>query len=193
MLVDRKLNMVFPVDCDGGPYYVHSMPIGRETFERYHLVIAKVFTQFYAAKINVVAAPKVAALMLKDAAVRMGIWDDAPTGELGVGRGLMGEIRRLSNVVMPTATGWGTIPLEEAISRNLLTPDDLAEVEGAIVYFTVASSMHRKADLSGIMIGVDSLWGTKTSRSTLSEFSGSLPTSTETDPSEIAAGLSVPS
>lgn len=193
MRIDRNLNLVLPIDTDTGTIYVHSMPISREVFEKYYRVISKVFAQIIAEGFaySLAAGPRVASVMLRETAKELGQWD----GPDGVENGLMAEIRRLSNVVMPTTEGgWSTIPFQEAITRKLLDPEDIMEAEGAIVFFTCNSSMHRRDQLKDILDGMVRLWDAQIISLNSSAFCNSLPISTVTDSSgETAPISSVPS
>jgi hypothetical protein len=191
MRIDRKLNLVVPVERDGEkPIYVYSAPIGQDVFDAYFLPISKTFSAIYAEGLNVMAGPRVAAMLLKQISKDLNIWE----GDDGVEIGLMGEIRRLCTVAAPTPTGWDRIPLEVAVSRGLLDAQDVSEVEGAITFFIVASAMHKRSDLKGILGGMARLWGAQLSSSSFTEFVSSLPTSTPADSSgETATPSSTPS
>lgn len=175
--INRKLNFVIPIENDDGTkLYVHSTPIRRETFELYFKVIAKAFSEIYAGGLGITSAPRVAAMLIKQHAQEMGIWD----GPKGVKHGLMEEIRRLSNVVAPSGHGWELIPLDDAISQNIINEDDASEVENAICYFIVASAMHKKAELGPVLELVSKLWSAQVSSLNVSEFVASLPILTAT-------------
>jgi hypothetical protein len=176
--VDRKMNLVVPVEnADGSKTYVHSMPIARETFERYHLAISKTFAAIYHENLGPTAGPRVAALMLRSIAEKMGAWEYGKDGTPGVEAGLMSEIRRLSNVIALTPSGWAPIPLQEALDKNLISEDDKSEVENAIVFFIVASAMHLKREIAAILNGVAEIWDAQITLLSVSEFARSLPTS----------------
>jgi hypothetical protein len=183
--IDRRLNIVFPIERESGPIYVHATPISRETFERYFVPISKTFAAIYAEGLNVIAGPRIAALMLKRIATEMGTLD----GPTGVRRGLLLEMQRLANVVLPhpSGNGWGTMPLHDAIDRELLDEDDVAEVEGVLAFFTCVSAMHTRAQLPAILAGM-SLWQAQTSSLNSTEFANSLQTST---PAESSGGSPV--
>jgi hypothetical protein len=172
--ISKKLNIVVPVTRDDGvEIYVHSSPIAREVFERYHQVIAKTFSAIYGSGYGTISGPRIAALLLRDAAVELGQWD----GEDGVEAGLINEMRRLSNVLMPSANGWDTVPIDEAISRGYLSEDDAAEVNNVIAFFTVASAMHKKNEIGSILDAVGKLWGAQTTSFNVTEYGLSLRTS----------------
>lgn len=177
MKIDRQLNLVIPVERETGTLYVHSMPIGREVFERYFLVISKTFASIYSEGLNVMAGPRVAALMLRQTAETMGVW----LGEDGVEAGLMAEIRRLSNVLTLGDNGWQMQPLQVALDRQVLDAEEVSEVENAIVFFTVASLMHHRSEREGVVTGAAKMWNAQISSQSIMELKASLQTLTETD------------
>lgn len=175
MRIDRKLNLVVPVEREDGALYVHAAPLSREVFERYFLVISKTFAAIYGERLNVVAGPRVAALMLRKVAQDMGVWD----GPEGAALGLMGEIRRLSNVMVPrSGGGWEMVPLDSAISSQMLDEDEVSEVEGAIAFFMVASAMHKRADLPPIWAALEAFWDAEATSLNAMGYVSSLKTST---------------
>jgi hypothetical protein len=174
--INKKLNMVIPVERDEGKVYVHSVPISSEVFERYHLVIAQTFSAFHLHALGPIGAPRTAALILKDIAKNKGAWE----GEDGIEFGLMGEIRRLTNVAVAGARGWEPVPLEEAVRLGVLDDQDKSEVENAIVYFTVSSAMYRRGELAVTLDTLCKLWDAQTTSLNITEYAASLPTSIET-------------
>lgn len=185
MNIDKKMNLVVPVyQDDGTTTYVHSMPISREVFEKYFLVLSKTFSAMHAEGLGFLAGPRVASLLLRQIATDMGAWD----GEAGVKRGLVGEMIRLTNVIAPG----GIIPMQEAVDQKVFSPDDLSEVENAITFFTVVCSMHRKNVLASILEQVAKLWGGQCTLFNCTDFAASLRTSTVTEDSTKKAASSVP-
>lgn len=177
MKIDRRLNLVIPIDRADGTIYVHSAPISRPVFEQYFKVIAQTFSAIYTQGLGFTSGPRVAAWLLRDQATKAGVWD----GEAGVERGLMNEIRRLSNVVVPSARGWTTIPFQDAVDGGSINDDDRSEVENAIVFFIVASSMHTRKELPAVLEGSTALWGAQTTSLNCTEYANSLPTPTATE------------
>lgn len=174
MKIDRRLNLVIPVDIENGTVYVHSTPIRQEVFDAYFMEIAKTFSAIYGEGLGMLAGPRVAANVLKKVATELNRWD----GPAGVERGLMAEIRRLSNVIAPSGNGWAPLPFDQAVKQGLLDAADVAEVENAIVFFTVVSFMHRRAEVREILEGAAQLWGAQVESSSVTEFTASLPIST---------------
>ena len=172
MEIDRKLNLVLTVErADGSIVHVHSTPIRQAVFAQYYKVLAKTFAQIYSGGYGVTAAPRIAAMLLKDVAAEEG-------GRAGVQEGLINEIRRVTNVVVLGERGWETLPLDDALKRDLLDEDDASEVENAVVFFIVASVMHKRAELRAVLDVVRGIWGGQLVSSTCTEYAASLPTST---------------
>ena len=192
MRIDRKLNFVIPVETgDGTEVYVHATPIGAEVFRRYHLVIAKTFAMIHQEGLGAIAAPRVAAEMLREVARSM---DETGARLADVEQGLLAEVSRLSNVLRPGPSGWEMVPLSEAIKDGTISPEDANEVENALAFFTVSSAMHRRAVLEPVLRGAAMLWGGRVESLSCAEFSRSLPTLTATERSGATAPTSsVPS
>lgn len=177
MRLDDKLNLIIPIPRGSGFIYVHSAPLSREVFEQHYLIIARTFAALTAEGLSVAAAPRVAALMLKDLATKAGNWD----GAQGVAQTLIQEMVRLSHIVVPRtddAGGWEAKPLYPALRDGTITDDERSEVMGAIVFFTVNSAMHRRMTLLIVLEMMDGLWGTLTSPLGPTEYADSLPRST---------------
>ena len=166
--LDSRLNLVVPIEReDGSTIYVHSMPISREVFEANFLVISKAFTALFAQQLNVRSGPRVAHLMLRQTAQEMGIWDT-------VQGSLMAEIRRLSNVLMPGANGWDTVPYQDALNRKLINQDDASEAEGAICFFILTSAMFKKRNLESFLEAACDLWGMSVTLLNVTDYGNSL-------------------
>ena len=154
--IDKRLNLVIPVEDGGSALYVHSTPIPRAVFKRYSKIIARTFNEIYGGGYGVIAGPRIAADLLESAARASNEWD----GPTGVERGLLGEVYRLTNVAVPGAFGgWDVVPYQIAVSTGQISEDDADEVNNALVFFTVASSMHKKTDLPDIIHASSRLWG----------------------------------
>ena len=187
MRIDRRLNLVVPVEREGeANIYVHSMPISRAVFEDHFLILSQAYTMIYDQGIGVTSGPRVAAMVIRRVAERLNVWE----GEGGVGNALMNEIRRLSNAIVPNPKGgWQTLPFEIVRERmghddQTMTEDEVAEVENAICFFIVASAIHKKNVLPGILGLVGNLWETRTTYSNATDYAASLPTWTKADSTE---------
>lgn len=184
--INKKLNLVFPVDTSAGEVYVHSIPISREVFERYYRVIARTMAAVYRDGMSIFTGPRIATLLLRDLATQDGNWD----GVDGVQNGLLNEIKRLTNVTVAAASrGWETIPYADACARGIIDEDDSTEVEGILCFFTFASWIHRHEHLAGILASMGQLWGAQTTSSSCTEYAASLPTSTVVVSSGVTAAI----
>lgn len=183
MRIDDRLNLVIPVERgDGDRVYVHSTPIGEETFERYYLVLSKLFSRMMTEGLREISGPRVAYLMLRDVALATprtpltNWWE----GTDGVEMGLMAEVERLTNVVGPDPRGggWATMPLRAAVAQGWLTQGELSEVMGQITFFTMASSAPPKETRTGFIRQAARLYDSLITSSNSTEYARSLRTST---------------
>lgn len=135
--INEKLNLVVPLYRDTGLYaYVHSVPISREVFEANFLLISKTFTAIYTEGLSEITGPRVASLVMHKVADAM---QASTKSDVNPAQALTNEIRRLTTVLLPTESGWGTLTLHDALSLRKLDEDDVTEVENAIVFFLSAS------------------------------------------------------
>lgn len=172
MKIARNMNFVLPVDTDMGKGYVHATPISKEVYREHFYILSKTFSAIFSEGLGVVAGPRVAYLMLEKISQNEKVWD----GETGVKNTLLNEIIRLSNLVYPVeGNGWDTVPLDVAIKREVIDPD---EALGELVFFTCVSSINKPHQAKEVMDQVAGLWGSAISSSTLTEWIASLPTST---------------
>ena len=183
--IDRRLNLVIPIEQGESTLYAYSMPIGREVFEKYFRTFSKTFAALYAEG-GALTGPRLAAMYLRSVAEDAGNWE----GENGVEAGLMAEILRLTTVVMPDGGVWKSVQYADAKARKLLSEDDLSEVENAIVFFTLVSHMHKRSEQMAHLSIMSTYWGAQITSSNLSEFRSSLPTLTATEITPPMAKLS---
>lgn len=176
--LDKKLNIVLPIDSG----WVHSTPVSYEIFEKYFIPISKAFARVFNEGLGTFAGPRVAYLMLKKVAEEDGNWE-TPDGQ-GVGQGLLNEIIRLSNVILPAegGHGWITMPLYEVLRQSKLDHDEKSEVLNGLVFFTLASSMARKTDLRGMLSGIVKFWDGQITSLDSTAYLASLPISTPVEP-----------
>lgn len=171
MKIARNMNFVLPVETDMGQGYVHATPISKEVYRQHFYILSKTFSAIFSEGLGVVAGPRVAYLMLEKICQDQGIWD----GASGVKNTLVNEIIRLSNLVYPVeGKGWDTVPLEVAIDREVIDPD---EALGELVFFTCVSSINKPHQAKEVMEQVAGMWGSAISSLTLTEWIASLPTS----------------
>jgi hypothetical protein len=173
--INEKLHFVMPIyDGDGAVCaYVNAAPISREVFEAHFLMISKTFAAIHGEGLGDIAGPRVASLIMRRIAAR-GKDEESATS-------LMNEIRRMTNVSMSTKAGWEMVPFQEAMDKELINADDLAEVENALVFFTVILSMHQRPVAAEMLRGAAKLWGAQISSLDYSAFHASLKTSTKVE------------
>lgn len=191
MKIDHSLNLVIPIydepittkdEATGKESqvekiraYIHAAPLPREAFNIHWFLISKAFNEIYVSGLSYTSGPRVAALMLKRVAKNMGA---AAEEEAEM---LFAEIRRNSNVLVPSKNGWETIPLDEAIQNKTLDDDDVSEVVNAITFFTLGFAMHARTERETILREAAKLWGGQIDSSPFTEFRNSLPKLTATE------------
>ena len=171
MKLNQSLNLVIPIEQDGGTIYVHATPPSAEVFDRYFLPISKTFAEIYNSGLGITAGPRVAAKYLRKISMEMGVWE----GTNGVEAGLVNEIRRLANVI---GIDGQIIPLQDIINKKELDKDNLDEVENALSFFSVASVMHLKKERGPVLNGAAALWGAQITSLDCTAFRDSLRTLT---------------
>lgn len=188
MKINKALRLVIPIESDdGSTVHVFASSISREIFEQFFVVISKAFSQIYNEGLGVTAGPRVAAMMIRKVAEDMGETDN-------VEKGLINEILRLANVVVPGEQGWDTLPFHEAIAKGSIGKEEAGEIENALSFFSLASAMHRRTEREAILKGAVALWGGQITSSDLTEFIRGLPTSTkDANSGETKKESSVPS
>lgn len=176
--INERLFLIIPIYDDQEQIiaYVHSSPLSREIFEANFLLVSKTFAAIHGEGLGEIAGPRVAALMLKQVAQHM-----SPSDPDRLWVPLLNEIRRLTNLLRLSSTAWEMVPFQEAIDKSMLNADDLAEVENALVYFTVCSAMQHRRMAAVMLPGAARLWGAQISSSPCTAFLHSLPTSTTTE------------
>ena len=168
MRINRALNLVIPIEVESGKVFVHSVPISREVFETYFLVMAKAFSAIFSNGLGATAGPPVAYLMLKE--VAGDDWED-------VKKGLIGEIVRLSNVAVLGERGWESMGLHTAFERGIFDARDRAEIEGQLVFFTLVVCMHQRPVAAAIIEIANGLWRSEATALPFTDFLKLLPTS----------------
>lgn len=174
--INNRLNVVIPVDFAQGSGWVHCVPVSRDVFEQYFDVFARALTDTYASGAQLMSA-RIAYLQLRRTAQRMGVWDT----EGGVEKGLLPEIRRLTNIIIP---GQPAMMMGKALRDGVINEEDVDELMGPVIFFTLAYWVNRKQDLPEILQVVGRVWGLQTTSLNCTEYADSLPTSTEEETSE---------
>jgi hypothetical protein len=186
MKITKDTRLSFSIDSDKyGTILVHSLPIGRDTFELYFAELAAVFHACYAnddeARHLALVGPRIAFAALKSAALARGTWK-TPSG---VEAGLINELVRLTQIayVPEGGQGWQTLPMATATSREILGEEDVEEVLNSLVFFTAACKAGPRKLVSAMMPVIGESIGWEFSFSTLTAFIDSLERSTQDEPS----------
>lgn len=143
--ITRDLKLVFPVETESnGAVYAYSLPLSRLLFEQYVMELGETYSACfggYDPKHVAMTAPQMAYPALKATATKRGTWD----GPSGVENGLINELSRLTTIAHASKDGWQQIPLQTALTREILDEDSHAEVLSSLVFFTLACRVGPRA------------------------------------------------
>lgn len=172
MQIDKSLRLVLERRNDDGKYYVYSSTVSRNMAKEYWEAIKNAIGRLYAGS-DPRMAPKFAADAVRAAARDLDMLD-------AVERFFIPEIRRLTTVIKMGAAGWEQIPFDEAVKTGLVDEDEADEIEGAIVFFTLAWRFHPTSDRAKVVMAAVLLWAGWTTSLAITDFINSLRTSPET-------------
>lgn len=194
MQITPSLNLVLPLrfGAEGEAVILgYHTPIDAVVFQANYRVIAAAKHAIFSKGLAFASesGPRIAALALRDAAKH----DAEELGVQDTSTALLGELKRLTLVLAPTAGGYEQIPVDIAISRGVIDAEDWAEGESALVFFTCVYAMARKAARESAGKAAASVLGGLTTSSMPMEFAASLPTLTQEKTSAPAPTSSVPS
>lgn len=201
MKINESLNLVVPVRSDekGAILYAYHTPISREVFETNYRILAATKAALSSKGVHYAmdAGPTIAALALRDEgrkdALERGDVDAKGNPGDGGGDALMNEIKRLTTILAPSASGWDHIPVDVAVGRDVIDADEWKEVEAKLAFFTCHYALAHKKNREAVVQATSSIlegWSTSLS---ITEWIVSLPTSTNKETTETKAVSSVPS
>lgn len=181
--IDRHLNLIIPVMEDDDKKktpiaWAHHTALPTNVFRQHWKIIGQTMQALMGGGVGLYA-PRYAAYQLKDLAESQGIWENRTVREdtvIGVKSGLYNELIRRTNIALPQDKGWEQMMFSDVKSRKLLTEDQIDELEGAIVFFTVGSRSHLKSQENNVLGGLI-LWNAEPTSLTFTEFMHSLQTS----------------
>lgn len=185
MRIDKRLNIVIPIyedNSDDSPVvaYVHSTPLAEAIVDRYFMVLGQTYNAIFSQGLGFAAGPGHAMRVLRHIATERGAWHDR-NGETGVERGLVEEMRRLTNVAALDKDGrWNALPLQVALDQGIISPEDKSEVENAIAFFIASCATLNRAQREGVMKAAGEIWGAQITYSNFTEWLNSLKTSIAT-------------
>lgn len=221
MRIDKRLHLVVPIYADeevnmtgpgGEPLFedgapvmhlpiiarVHATPIPEEVIDRYFMVLGQTYAAIFSQGLGLAGGPGVAMRMLRSIAKQRGVWNDDPkTGEIGVEKGLVAEMRRLAMVDAFVGGRWQDVPLDLAVAQGMISKDDETEVENALAFFTASYATLGRSQREGMLRAGAELWGAQITSSSFTESRSSWRMSTATGssgekPSAIASGTVAP-
>jgi hypothetical protein len=207
MKIDKRLNLIVPIYADeevarvdhagkpvlddaGKPImdtpivaYIHSTPLGEAVVDRYFMVLGQTYNAIFSQGLGFAAGPGHAMRVLRHIATEKGVWHDDPKrDQIGIERGLVEEMRRLTNVIALGKEGrWDVqLPLQVASDQGVISEEDRREVENAIAFFIVAYATLNRAQREGVLTAAGDIWGAQLTSLTCTEWSNFLRTSTGT-------------
>lgn len=182
MRIDRRLNLVIPIEREEGDIlFAHSAPVSAEVLEKYYRPIALTYARLVDDGLIRAGGALSAFFALREISQGLGLWEDDPReSRIGVERGLVGEIRRLTNVFAHTEKGWDMVMLEDCIrdGAEILTKDEIREVQAVACFFTCISHHFPKQNVKELVDRALQLGGAATTYLGCTDFRSSLPTST---------------
>jgi hypothetical protein len=189
MNLTSDLRLAFPVrwnDAGEPAIYAYHTPISREVFEANWRIISATAAILLKPGVspNIVS---VATLALKEAgrsdALESGFTDEIDFEAGGTAVPLLAELKRLTLILSPSATGYEMLPVDVAIDRKVIDADDWKEADDALIFFTcgwsITTRQRRQKSATTLALAI---MGSITSSSPM-DFVASLATSTPAETS----------
>lgn len=172
MKINDKLNLVTTVDGDLGTIYIHHTAISYDVFKENFLALTKIHDEINSEGVALSGA-RVAYLMLEKT---------AKESEINI-KPLINELKRLTNVIVPSSTGnYEPIAFEVAITDGLIDELQHDEVMNAVVFFTCVLQLQRgKPILKHTLSYMKGRWELLTTSLDCVAYLKQLPILTETD------------
>lgn len=183
MQINEKLNLVLPLrraEDGGATVWGYHTPISQEVFESSFRVLGATKAALFAKGNSYLSrvGPQVAALLLKDEAVKDRLERGIPLqdGESpdAEARALLADLKRLTLVMSPGQNGWEQVPVDVALARGTIDPDDWREAESGLVFFTCLYSICARSEKKVTGIGSAALLGGSMTSLPPTEFADSL-------------------
>lgn len=138
MRIDKKLNLVIPIETERGTAYLHATPVSYTVLEQFFRIISMAFSLLYKEGHSMAGGPRIAALLLRQVAQEQDCWD-VPGMADSVKNGFFNEILRLCNVLVPVeGKGWQSLSYDSEPAREFLDLETRSKIEGILVFFTLA-------------------------------------------------------
>lgn len=185
MKIDDSLRLVLPF---GDGLHIYHTPISRAVYEANYSIIngVKATLASHGIQYQMRSGPLIAALTLKDEGLReareRAEFDKDGNPQDTRASALLAEIKRLTNILCAGPSGWDLLPVDAAIAQNKIDPEDWAEVESAIIFFTAHVLTCRKAARKEVAKATASVLDGSITSWEPTEYAASLPTSTKAEP-----------
>src|SRR5581483_1201358 len=138
------------------------------------MTLAQTYSAIFSRGLGIAGGPAIAMRLLRQIAMENNAWADGPDGSPGVERGLVEEVRRLTNVAALVDGSWQQVPLKVAAQRGVIDDEDVSEVENAIVFFICISAVLNRSMRRPMLEAAAELWGAQITSSSCSELMSSL-------------------
>lgn len=173
--------------------WAYHTPISMEFFEANYRVIAATKQAIFGKTLGYAyeSGPRIARLTLLDAAKA----DALEWGlEQSTGPAILGELKRLTNILAPNEknAGFDPLPIDIAVGRKVIDAEEWAEAESAIVFFTCAYAMARRQGRELVANACASVLRAQTTSLGPTEFIASLNQSTPSETSSTVQAVAVP-
>ena len=130
--------------------FAYHTPIGSDTFQAHYRIIASTKASIFGRGVAYAAdvGPRIAGLALRDAgsidAAEWGIENQAPV--------LLAEIKRLTHVLVAneSQSGFDMLPIDAAIARKVIDPEEWSEAESFLTFFTCGYAMALRSNREAV-------------------------------------------
>lgn len=151
-MLDKNLNFVRKLDTPDGEVHIHHALVDYDCFKANYRLIGKISSRIYEDR-NPGLMPVTGAFAFNDLAghgldlttmkpseidvIKNDKNSVIDTVQLEKDLAFMGEMKRLTNVIIMSNGSWELIPLNQALSSGIITQQQFDGVIGTIVFFTV--------------------------------------------------------
>lgn len=194
--IDSELRIVIPIreDAEGRPVaWAYHVPISLAVFDANYRTLAATKARLFGQGLRYAfeAGPLVASRHLldegrRDAAENGSAGPDGAATDGGTGA-LLAEMRRLTTVILPSPAGWDPVPVDVAMQRHELDPEDWREAESRLVFFSCMFWLTPRQKRQRIASEVVSVIEGSITSLGITEWIASLPSATSSGGSTAAA------
>lgn len=179
MKIDDNLNIVLPL-VEGTPDIdaFHS-PIDRPVFEANYRLLAATRAALGSkgSHYQLITGPQIAAMTLREEGRKDAVENGDPKGDGGAAA-FIAELKRRTLVLCPSESGWERLPVDTAISRDMIDAEDWEDGLSHLVFFTCHWWLAKKSERPTIREAMGDLLGMSFTSSNATAYCDSSPTST---------------